>query len=206
MHRRALRRDWYEHKYEHGCARAVNSLEPISLIFSTGAAKAAPTALPKKTPQIRQTTDDDDDFVHEIIGGAIVLGMVLMIYACHSCYIRFCCNRQDINEGAILNLPNMMQVTVPVSHWFSVSSQRWWYYLSKPRPNHIIFSGNAIKKGESLFCGYRLAGPPMSSNVRGVFFVCLFVFLFVSLFYWIGFHLPMTRNMGKGVQNNTSLT
>ena len=37
------------HKYEHGCARAVNSLEPISLIFSTGAAKAAPTALPKKS-------------------------------------------------------------------------------------------------------------------------------------------------------------
>ena len=97
----------------------MNSLEPISLIFSTGAAKAAPTALPKKkTPQIRQTTDDDDDFVHEIIGGAIVLG------SCHSCYNRFCCNRQDINEGAILNLPSMMQVTVPLSHWFSVSSQR----------------------------------------------------------------------------------
>ena len=173
MRRRALGRDWYEHKCEHGCARVVYSLEPISLIFSTGAVKAAPTAPPNKTPQIRQTTDDDGDFVGGIMGRAIVLGMVLMIYACHSCYIRFCRNRQD-NESAILNLPNMMQVTVPVSHWFSVSSQKWWYYLSKPRPNHIIFSRNAIKKGESLFCGYGLAGPPMSSNVRGVF-SCLFV-------------------------------
>ena len=139
MRRRALGRDWCEHRYEHGCARAVNSLEPISLIFSTGAVTAAPTTPPNKTPQIRQTTDDDDDFVGGIMGGAIVLGMVLMIYACHSCYIRFCRNRQD-NESAILNLPNMMQVTVPVSHWFSVSSQRWWYYFGKPRLNHIIFS------------------------------------------------------------------
>ena len=96
------------HKYEHGCARAVNSLEPISLIFSTGAVKAAPTAPPTKTPQIRQTTEDDD-CVHEIIGGAIVLGMILIIYACHSCYLCFCRNRQD-NAGAILNLPNMVQL------------------------------------------------------------------------------------------------
>ena len=96
------------HKYEHGCARAVNSLEPISLIFSTGAVKAAPTAPPTKTPQIRQTTEDDD-FVHEIIGGAIVLGMILIIYACHSCYLCFCRNRQD-NAGAILNLPNVVQL------------------------------------------------------------------------------------------------
>ena len=96
------------HKYEHGCARAVNSLEPISLIFSTGAVKAAPTAPPTKTSQIRQTTEDDD-FVHEIIGGAIVLGMILIIYACHSCYLCFCHNRQD-NAGAILNLPNMVQL------------------------------------------------------------------------------------------------
>ena len=84
------------------------SLEPISLIFSTGAVKAAPTAPPNKTPQIRQTTDDDD-FVLEIIGGAIVLGMILMIYARHSCCLRFCRNRQD-NAGAILNLPNMVQL------------------------------------------------------------------------------------------------
>ena len=84
------------------------SLEPISLIFSTGAVKAAPTAPPNKTPQIRQTTDDDD-FVLEIIGGAIVLGMIFMIYARHSCYLRFCRNRQD-NAGAILNLPNMVQL------------------------------------------------------------------------------------------------
>ena len=87
----------------------INSLEPISLIFSTGAVKATPTAPPTKTPQIRQTTDGDDDFVHGIIGGAIVLGMIMMIYTCHSCYIRFCRNRQD-NAGAILNLPNMMQL------------------------------------------------------------------------------------------------
>ena len=93
--------------YQHGCARAVNSLEPISLIFFTGAVKAAPTVPPTKTPQIRQTTDDD--FVHGIIGGAIVLGMILMIYACHSCYLRFCRNRQD-NAGPILNLPNMVQL------------------------------------------------------------------------------------------------
>ena len=95
--------------YEHGCARAVNSLEPISLIFSTGADKAAPTVSPTNTSKIRQTTDDDDDFVHGIIGGAIVLGMILMIYACHSCYLRFCRNRQG-NAGAILNLPNMVQL------------------------------------------------------------------------------------------------
>ena len=94
---------------EQSCARVFNSLEPISLIFSTGAVKATPTAPPTKTPQIRQTTDGDDDFVHGIIGGAIVLGMILIIYACHSCYIRFCRNRQD-NAGAILNLPNMVQL------------------------------------------------------------------------------------------------
>ena len=179
MRIRALGRDWYEHKYEHGCARAVNSLEPISLIFSTGAVKAAPTAPPTKTPQIRQTTEDDD-FVHEIIGGAIVLGMILIIYACHSCYIRFCRNRQD-NAGAILNLPNMVQLP---SH-FPIGSP----YLHNDDcitlVNHdwttlFSVSGNAIKKGESLFCGYRLAGPPMSSNVRGFFF-CLFVFFCLFL-------------------------
>ena len=53
-------------------ARLVNSLEPISLMLSTGGVKAAPS----RTPQIRQTTDDDDDFVIRIIGGAIVLGMI----------------------------------------------------------------------------------------------------------------------------------
>ena len=87
----------------------MNSLEPISLIFSTGAVMEALTAPPNKTPQIRQTTDDNDDFVHGIIGGAIVLGMILMIYACHSCYLRFCRSRQD-NAGAILHLPNLMQL------------------------------------------------------------------------------------------------
>ena len=87
----------------------MNSLEPISLIFSTEAVKATPTAPPNKTPQIRQTTDDDDDFVDGIIGGAIVLGLILMVYACHSCYLRFCRNLQD-NAGAILNLPNMAQL------------------------------------------------------------------------------------------------
>ena len=64
--------------YEQSCARVLNSLEPISLIFSTGAVKATPTAPPTKTPQIRQTTDGDDDFVHGIIGGAIVLGIILV--------------------------------------------------------------------------------------------------------------------------------
>ena len=88
--------------------RAVNSLEPISLIFSTGIVKATPTAPPTKTPKIHQNADDDD-FVHGIIRGATFLGMIVMIYACHSCYIRFCRKRQD-NEGAILNLPNMMQL------------------------------------------------------------------------------------------------
>ncbi|CAH3158516.1 unnamed protein product [Porites lobata] len=38
----------------------------------SGGVKAAPS----RTPQIRQTTDDDDDFVIRIIGGAIVLGMI----------------------------------------------------------------------------------------------------------------------------------
>ena len=93
----------------HGCARAVNSLEPISLMFFKGAAKAVPTAPPTNTPQILQTTDKNDDFVDGIIGGAIVLGMILIIYACHSCYIRFCRNRRD-NAGAILNLLNMVQL------------------------------------------------------------------------------------------------
>ena len=69
----------------------------------------APTTPPNKTLQIRQTTDDDDDFVDRILGGAIVLGLILMIYVCHSCYLRFCRNRQD-NAGAILNLPNMAQL------------------------------------------------------------------------------------------------
>ena len=49
----------------HGYARAVNSLEPISLMFFTGAAKAIPTAPPTNTPQILQTTDENDDFVDE---------------------------------------------------------------------------------------------------------------------------------------------
>ena len=108
----------------------MNSLEPISLIFSTGAVKAAPTAPPSKTPQILQTTDDDD-FVHEIIGGALVLGTTLTTL-------------------------------------FSLS-------------------GNAIKKGESRFCGHRLARPPMSSNVRGVFFFCLFFLLFLCFIDWDSF-------------------
>ena len=115
----------------------MRSLEPISLIFSTGAVKVAPTVPPTKTPQIHQTTDDDD-FVHEIIGGGIVLGTTLTTL--------------------------------------------------------FSFSGNAIKKGESRFCGHRLAGPPMSSNVRGVFFlVCFFCCFSVLL---TGIHLPMIRNMG----------
>ena len=176
MRRRALGRDWCERRYEHGCARAVNSLEPISLMFSTGAVMAAPTTPPNKTPQIRQTTDDDD-FVDGIIGGAIVLGLILMIYACHSCYLRFCRNRQD-NAGAILNLPNMAQLP---SHFPIVSP-----YLHKDDGitlvNHdwttlFSVSGNAIKKGESLFCAHRLAERLMSSNVGGFFFlVCLFFF------------------------------
>ena len=74
-----------------------------------GAAKAVPTAPPTNTLQILQTTDENDDFVDGIIGGAIVLGMILIIYACHSCYIRFCRNRRE-NAGAILNLPNMVQL------------------------------------------------------------------------------------------------
>ena len=85
---------------------------PPPLVFNpflTGAAKAVPTAPPTNTPQILQTTDKNDDFVDGIIGGAIVLGMILIIYACHSCYIRFCRNRRD-NAGAILNLPNMVQL------------------------------------------------------------------------------------------------
>ena len=70
--RRALRMRMYI--YVHGCARAhvVNSLETIPLILSTFGVKAAPS----RTPQIRQTTDDDDDFVIRIIGGAIVLRMI----------------------------------------------------------------------------------------------------------------------------------
>ena len=70
--RRALRMRMYT--YVHGCARehVVNSLETIPLILSTFGVKAAPS----RTPQIRQTTDDDDDFVIRIIGGAIVLRMI----------------------------------------------------------------------------------------------------------------------------------
>ena len=49
----------------HGCARAVNSLGPISLMFFTGTAKAVRTAPPTNTPQILQTTDENDDFVDE---------------------------------------------------------------------------------------------------------------------------------------------
>ena len=137
--------------YEQSCARVLNSLEPISLIFSTGAVKATPTAPPTKTPQIRQTTDGDDDFVHGIIGGAIVLGMILMIYACHSCYIRFCRNRQD-NAGAILNLPNMVQlasqfpIVPPFLHKddsITLVNQDWTTLFS--------VSGNVIKKEKVFF-------------------------------------------------------
>ena len=170
MRRRALGRDWYEHKCEHGCARVVYSLEPISLIFSTGAVKAAPTAPPNKTPQIRQTTDDDD-FVLEIIGGAIVLGMIFMIYARHSCYLRFCRNRQD-NAGAILNLPNMVQlpsyflIGPPYLHkddGITLVNQDWTTLFS--------VRGNAIKKRRKE---KGLARPPMS-NVRAFASVCFFV-------------------------------
>ena len=78
-------------------------------MFFTGAAKVAPTAPPTNTSKICQSTDENDDFVDGIIGGAIVLGMIVIIYACHSCNIRFCRNRRD-NAGAILNLPNMVQL------------------------------------------------------------------------------------------------
>ena len=168
--------------YEQSCARVLNSLEPISLIFSTGAVKATPTAPPTKTPQIRQTTDGDDDFVHGIIGGAIVLGMIMMIYACHSCYIRFCRDRQD-NAGAILNLPNMVQLPsqFPIGPPFlhkddgiTLVTQNWTTLFS--------VSGDAIKKEEKFFFpATGSAGPPRSSNVRGVFCfffsVCFFVLL-----------------------------
>ena len=129
----------------------MNSLEPISLLFFTGAVKAVPTAPPTKTPQIRQTTDDDDDFVHGIIGGAIVLGIILMIYACYLCYIRFCRNRQD-NVGAILNSPNLMQLSsqFPIStlvlhkdDGITLVNQDWTTLFS--------VSGNAIKKEEKSF-------------------------------------------------------
>ena len=183
MRRRALGRDWYEHKYEHGCARAVNSLEPISLIFSTGAVKAASLAPPNKTPQIR----DDDDFVHEIIGGTIVLEMILMIYACHSCYLRFCRNRQD-NAGAILNLPNMVQLP---SH-FPIGSP----YLHKDDcitlVNHdwttlFSVSGNAIKKRGKSFLRLQVGWASNVVKRSRFFFLFVCFFLFVSLFYWIEF-------------------
>ena len=70
--RRALRMRMYTYVHGCACAHVVNSLEPISLMLSTGGVKAAPN----RTPQIRQTTDDDDDFVIRIIGGAIVLRMI----------------------------------------------------------------------------------------------------------------------------------
>ena len=70
--RRALRMRMYTYVHGCACAHVVNSLEPISLMLSTGGVKAAPS----RTPQIRQTTDDDDDFVIRIIGGAIVLRMI----------------------------------------------------------------------------------------------------------------------------------
>ena len=160
--------------YEQSWARVLNSLEPISLIFSTGAVKATPTAPPTKTPQIRQTTDGDDDFVHGIIGGAIVLGMILIIYACHSCYIRFCRNRQD-NAGAILNLPNMVQLPFqfPIGPPFlhkddgiTLVDRNWTTLFS--------VSGNAIKKRRKE---KGLARPPMS---RSSFFFCLFL----CFIYW----------------------
>ena len=167
--RRALRTRMYT--YEQSCARVLNSLEPLSLIFSTGAVNATSTSPPTKTPQIRQTTDGDDDFVDGIIGGAIVLGMILMIYACHSCYIRFCRNRQD-NAGAILNLPNIMQslsqfpIGPPFLHkddGITLVNQDW----------TTLFS----VRGESIFCDHWLAWPLMS-NVRGV---CFFLFFFFSV-------------------------
>ena len=182
--------------YEQSCARVLNSLEPISLIFSTGAVKATPTAPPTKTPQIRQTTDGDDDFVHGIIGGAIVLGMIMMIYACHSCYIRFCRNRQD-NAGAILNLPNMVQLPsqFPIGPPFlhkddgiTLVTQNWTTLFS--------VSGNAIKRGEILFSGHRLGWAPNVIKRSRCFFF-FFSCLFVSLFYWLIFHLLLRARVYK---------
>ena len=132
---------------------------------------------PTTTPQIRKTTDGDDDFVHGIIGGAIVLGMIMMIYACHSCYIRFCRDRQD-NAGAILNLPNIMQslsqfpIGPPFLHkddGITLVNQDW----------TTLFS----VRGESIFCDHWLAWPLMS-NVRGV---CFFLFFFSVLLTGISF-------------------
>jgi len=169
--------------YPHGCARAKNSLEPISPTFSTGADKAVPTVPPTNTSKIRQTTDDDDDdFVHGIIGGAIVLGMILMIYACHSCYLRFCRNRQD-NAGPILNLPNMVQLPsqFPIGSSYlhkddgiTLVNQDWTTLLSD--------RGNAVRKEEKVFFAATGWLGVRCRQTFDLFFVCLF-FLFVSLFY-----------------------
>ena len=85
--------------------------------------------------------------------------------------IRLCHNRQD-NEGAILNLPNLMQlpsqfpIVPPFLHkddGITLINQDWIFNFS--------VRGEKLRR-KYFFAATCLAGPPMSSNVRGVF--CLF--------------------------------
>ena len=68
------------------------------------------------------------------------------------------------------------------------------YYSSKPKLNHIIFSGNAIKKKRrKFFFGYSLGwASKVVKRSR-----CFLFFLFVSLFYWLRFHLPSIRTWAR---------
>ena len=171
MRRRALGRDWREHRYEHGCARAVNSLEPILLIFSTGAVKATPTAPPTKTLQIRQTTDDDDDddFVHESsVEPTFLQWFWWFTHVTHATSAFAVTDR--ITQAQFLTC----QIWCSYRPSFPSVLR---FFTKMVLPHYFQWECNKKKRGESLFCGHRLAGPPRSSNVRGVFCFCFSVLL-----------------------------
>ena len=204
MRRRALGRDWREHRYEHGCARAVNSLEPILLIFSTGAVKATPTAPPTKTLQIRQTTDDDDDddFVHESsVEPTFLQWFWWFTHVTHATSAFTVTDR--ITQAQFLtcqiwcsyrpSFPSVLRfftkmVLPPRPSFPSVLR----FFTKMVLPHYFQWECNKKKEEKVFFAATGWLGLQGRQTFE-VFFV------FVSLFYWLIFHLLSIRSMGKGV-------
>ena len=183
MRRRALGRDWREHRYEHGCARAVNSLEPILLIFSTGADKATPTAPPTKTLQIRQTTDDDDDFVHESsVEPTFLQWFWWFTHVTHATSAFAVTDR--ITQAQFL--------TCQIWCSYRPSFPSVLRFFTKMVLPHFQWECNKKKEEKVFFAATGWLGLQGRQTFE-VFFV------FVSLFYWLIFHLLSIRSMGKGV-------
>ena len=184
MRRRALGRDWREHRYEHGCARAVNSLEPILLIFSTGAVKATPTAPPTKTLQIRQTTDDDDDFVHESsVEPTFLQWFWWFTHVTHATSAFAVTDR--ITQAQFLTC----QIWCSYRPSFPSVLR---FFTKMVLPHYFQWECNKKKEEKVFFAATSWLGLQGRQTFE-VFFV------FVSLFYWLIFHLLSIRSMGKGV-------